>query len=600
MKHTKLKLSVRVLSVLMAAMMLGTALSAAAFSLGDVNLDNAINASDATRVLLHVVGKITLDVEQEVAADVNNDGKVNASDATLILLHAVGKKLIGEEAKPDTDGGLLTIKKGVGASRYGGAGKNADQMAKLEALNIGWYYNWGFPAYDPNAKIEAVAQFWGGAPNVSTINYYKKLAEQGSYKNLLGFNEPDLASQSNLTVDSAIASWKNVEDLADAIGARLGSPAPASYGSGGWLDQFMTKTKENNMRVDFIALHCYQMFGNLKQVDNLKSMLTGIYDKYQIPIWLTEFGAIDTSAWYGSSNILCTQENAVLYCTAASEMLESLGFIERYAWFVDNYGQHGNDRPKEGLWSALYNDDDTISETGKAYAAVKSTTGMIIKSTSLPAVKAGEAYEAEVVVAGGVQPYTFSAENLPEGLTIDENTGKITGNPTGKGAYKSTVYITDANGQATHYVYKMMEAKEVKFEKTGWTGAFAKYVGSPNWFDEDIAANEIVDGKANTGFTIPRTLTVNDMFKINLGGKMLEIQKIVFTCKEGGVPTKFKVQCDSGSGWKDYPYATKTEGNVITVTFNDTVSASSFMIQAQAKDDAITWTLNEVDVYGLQ
>ncbi len=64
-------------------------------ALGDVNGDGVINASDATRVLLSSVGKITLDADQQSAADINGDGAVNAMDATLILLHAVGKKLIG-------------------------------------------------------------------------------------------------------------------------------------------------------------------------------------------------------------------------------------------------------------------------------------------------------------------------------------------------------------------------------------------------------------------------------------------------------------------------------------------------------------------------
>ncbi len=65
-------------------------------SLGDVNADGKINASDATRVLLASVGKVTLTEEQTAAADVTGDGNVNASDATQILLHTVGKKTIGK------------------------------------------------------------------------------------------------------------------------------------------------------------------------------------------------------------------------------------------------------------------------------------------------------------------------------------------------------------------------------------------------------------------------------------------------------------------------------------------------------------------------
>ncbi len=60
-------------------------------AIGDVNGDGEINASDATRVLLAIVGKIELDEAQSAAADVTGDGEVNAMDATRILLHSVGK-----------------------------------------------------------------------------------------------------------------------------------------------------------------------------------------------------------------------------------------------------------------------------------------------------------------------------------------------------------------------------------------------------------------------------------------------------------------------------------------------------------------------------
>ena len=57
---------------------------------GDVNGDGIVSAKDATLILKHSVGLITLDTEQLDRADVNGDGRVNAADATLILKMAVG------------------------------------------------------------------------------------------------------------------------------------------------------------------------------------------------------------------------------------------------------------------------------------------------------------------------------------------------------------------------------------------------------------------------------------------------------------------------------------------------------------------------------
>ena len=53
--------------------------------------------------------------------------------------------------------------------------------------------------------------------------------------------------------DEAIALWPKLEEL----GVPLGSPVPAET-QGTWLEKFMQKANENNLRVDFIALHIYQ------------------------------------------------------------------------------------------------------------------------------------------------------------------------------------------------------------------------------------------------------------------------------------------------------------------------------------------------------
>ena len=59
------------------------------FTPGDVNGDEAINASDALLALQHSVKLITLEGDQAAAADVSGDGSINASDALLILQYSV-------------------------------------------------------------------------------------------------------------------------------------------------------------------------------------------------------------------------------------------------------------------------------------------------------------------------------------------------------------------------------------------------------------------------------------------------------------------------------------------------------------------------------
>jgi hypothetical protein len=57
---------------------------------GDVDGDDKITAYDATLVLQHVVGMITLEGRALEAADTDHDGKITSYDATLILQYVVG------------------------------------------------------------------------------------------------------------------------------------------------------------------------------------------------------------------------------------------------------------------------------------------------------------------------------------------------------------------------------------------------------------------------------------------------------------------------------------------------------------------------------
>jgi hypothetical protein len=72
-------------------------------------------------------------------------------------------------------------------------------------------------------------------------------------------------------------------------------------------------------------------------VSALKTFLTNAYNKYQKPIWLTEFGAPDckTLGWCGSNAAALTQAQVDSFVPRVIAMLEDLACVQRYAWFVD-------------------------------------------------------------------------------------------------------------------------------------------------------------------------------------------------------------------------------------------------------------------------
>ena len=73
---------------------------------------------------------------------------------------------------------------------------------------------------------------------------------------------------------------------------------------------------------------------------------------------------------------------------------------------------------------------------------------IILGSPTLPPGMTGIAYSQTVTASGGVAPYTFVVASgaLPTGLTINANTGAITGTPTTAGFFNFTIGASDANG----------------------------------------------------------------------------------------------------------------------------------------------------------
>jgi hypothetical protein len=223
-------------------------------------------------------------------------------------------------------------KKGVGIGYHEGGTSIPAHMADLmDHLNIAWYYNWGFtPHTTYNGPIEFVPMWWGYHPEwgplQQTLDKLDVIAADTSIKTILGFNEPDAGGQANMTVESAIEMWPHLV----ATGKRLGSPACAAYkhtlNNNGWLDRFMKAIDADSaLHVDFICVHHYQVNPN---VNNLVTFLQDVYDKYQLPIWLTEWSL---AQWHGMTQ--ATEAEQVAYLKEAAIALEALPFLERHAWF---------------------------------------------------------------------------------------------------------------------------------------------------------------------------------------------------------------------------------------------------------------------------
>jgi len=230
--------------------------------------------------------------------------------------------------------GATTSKKGIGLNESA----NGFNNTQLQLLNVSWYYNWGLTT-KANSTIPFVPMEWGTGG----------LSSLGTYQYLLGFNEPDNSSQSNLTVSQALSYWPKLVAATTYIGSPSMAGNPVTSGS--WLQQFM----QSSPKVDFITVHWY------KGIDTTTfySDMTNIYNLFKLPIWVTEF-APQTAAESTTNPTQYSQAQVNQFITAVTNWMNNQSFIQRFAWHDSQTGT-----------SAVFTSTGQLTATGQAYSAVK-------------------------------------------------------------------------------------------------------------------------------------------------------------------------------------------------------------------------------------
>ena len=202
--------------------------------------------------------------------------------------------LTDEDGTVTSSNKATTYKRGCGFSLGTSTGQ---WWANIINLKANWYYTWGLTGcQDPYApqNVEFVPMFWGHT-NVtqSNIDMVNDLYRQKKIFYVLGFNEPDLKEEGNMSVEQALEDWKKLSDGLDP-GIKLVSPA-VSWPGAPWFNDFMKGVQSQNLRMDYIALHIYM--GQSPQT--YSNQVKKIFSTYGKKIWITEFAPRDDSATSG-------------------------------------------------------------------------------------------------------------------------------------------------------------------------------------------------------------------------------------------------------------------------------------------------------------
>ncbi|KAJ7154903.1 glycosyl hydrolase catalytic core-domain-containing protein [Mycena crocata] len=218
---------------------------------------------------------------------------------------------------------------------------------------VTWYHHWeDGPVPQMPGKNEYVPMFWG-AKKWSKWNARKAEMAKKTPQYLLGFNEPDISSQGDMSPAYAADVWmKEIHPWA-ANGVKLGSPAVAWDLD--WTMKFLAELKKRGGHVDFVSVHWY---GSYKDIEGFKKFVSSAHSRFGYNIWVTELGVTTGSR--------PTQQQTKSFMMAAYAWMDSVGFVDRASWFgcfeasspPDSYATG-----KNALFKAAY----TLSDMGYWY-----------------------------------------------------------------------------------------------------------------------------------------------------------------------------------------------------------------------------------------
>ncbi|GAA6058881.1 hypothetical protein JCM10212_002825 [Sporobolomyces blumeae] len=215
-----------------------------------------------------------------------------------------------------SSGGSLKCKKGIGYN---------DAKLTLQ-LDLCWAYNWAnAPGGTLSSGVMFVPMLWGEKMLEGWATAADAAINDGA-THILGFNEPDLNTQADMSPLEAASLWssaieplatRDVKLISPAVTNGVATPEGAPMGVP-WLKQFIKAC--DKCTIDAVALHWYDSAGN---IEYFQTYLEDAHTALSKPIWLTEYMGTGTD------------DERVSMIVTTVDWLEKQDWIEAYAAFGD-------------------------------------------------------------------------------------------------------------------------------------------------------------------------------------------------------------------------------------------------------------------------
>lgn len=307
-------------------------------------------------------------------------------------------KVVATTSEGEVESATITFyvsKKGIAI------GGDMSKTVKLKQMNLSWYYNWDSQPFSSivDEKVSHAPMIWGKGNQKdengnaltdedgqllktpmeeykeSVISQVTKVDSNSKY--MLGFNEPDLEAQANMSVQEALELWP----LMQKDGRRMVSPVSKNpNGPSAWLTEFMDAVdSDESLNCDSVALHYYNSYPSKKLAEDTLRVVDATYEKYGKPIWVTEISIMGHNKKYTdySYENLEARKKIEEYLTLVVEGLEAREYVERYAWFPYNINSDNDiDGVKYSGATAMFDyETGGLTDLGVLYANLGNPEG---------------------------------------------------------------------------------------------------------------------------------------------------------------------------------------------------------------------------------